>query len=133
MHTVTAMSTEPRAVALLALLLALAACGGGGEATGSGTPTPNPPAPPTDANAVRVEDNLFNPGAVATASGTAVTWSWAGAAPHNVTFEDGVGSSATQTSGTHTRSFPSAGTYRYRCTIHSTSFSSGMVGAVTIR
>lgn len=52
---------------------------------------------------------------------------------HNVTFEDGQGSSTTKMSGTHDRAFPGTGTFRYRCTIHSTSFTSGMVGAIVVQ
>jgi plastocyanin len=54
---------------------------------------------------------------------------------HNVTFEDGQDSSTTKTSGTQTRTFPTvtaSTTFRYRCTIHSSSFTSGMVGQIVV-
>ena len=92
-------------------------CGSGGTAT-----------------AVRVCDDLFAPSSSPITAGATVEWSWGGQRPHNVTFEDGQGSSTTQTSGTHERTFSTSGTFRYRCTIHSTGFTPGpgqMVGTVT--
>ena len=117
-----------KALSRLALLSALvvacsddAAAPGGSCATG-GT-----------ADAVNVCDSFFAPSASPIAEGAAVTWTWRGGLQHNVTFEDGQGSSATKNSGTHNRSFSGAGTFRYRCTIHSTSFDNGMVGSVTVQ
>jgi plastocyanin len=82
---------------------------------------------------VDVVDNSFIPETVTTSRGSTVTWTWRGGAQHNVTFEDGTGSSATQTTGTLDRTFSAAGTFRYRCTIHSSSFTIGMVGAVVVQ
>lgn len=108
--------------------LFLVACGSGDADM---TTAPTPP-PPTAANAVDVRDNLFDPSAVNAAVASTVTWTWRGAAQHNVTFEDGQGSSTTKVSGSHQRAFAAAGTYRYRCTIHSSNFTSGMVGSVVV-
>lgn len=102
------------------VLAGFSACGGSTAPDG-----------PTAATQVDVRDNLFAPSVITAGTAETVTWTWRGAAGHNVTFEDGQGSSATQVSGTHRRAFAAAGTYRYRCTIHSTSFSDGMVGSVT--
>jgi plastocyanin len=114
----------------MAALLATA-CGGtdgpGGPGTGGG-----PPPPPVATNAVDVIDNRFDPQGAAVVRGTAVTWTWRGTDQHNVTFEDGQGSSTTKTSGTHQRAFGSGGTFRYRCTIHSANFEAGMVGSVVV-
>ena len=93
-----------------------AACGSGGSAT-----------------SVSACDNFFAPASSPIVSGNAVTWTWRGANQHNVTFEDGQGSSPTRSSGTHNRTFSGAGTFRYRCTIHSTDFNSGMVGVVSVQ
>ncbi len=90
-------------------------CGGGATATSVG-----------------VCDNFFTPASSPVNTGASITWTWRGGNQHNVTFEDGQGSSATQTSGTHGRTFSTTGTFRYRCTIHSTNFSSGMVGSVSV-
>ena len=126
-----------RFCASLLVVLGLAACGGS-DSTG-----------PTATTAVDVRDNVFSPSAITVGTQVAtfqdpfgnpyvdslpatVTWTWRGSDTHNVTFEDGQGSSGTQVSGTHGRQFPTAGTFRYRCTIHSTTFTSGMVGSVRV-
>jgi len=85
---------------------------------------------PTATNAVDVRDNLFSPSAVTVTREATVTWTWRGSDIHNVVFEDGQGSSTQKASGTHARTFAGAGAFRYRCTLHSTSFTSGMVGSV---
>jgi len=108
--------------------LSLFACGAG-EGGMTTSPTPEPP---VATNTVAVRDNRFEPLSITTALASAVTWTWRGTGEHNVTFEDAQGSSSTRATGTHQRAFAVAGTYRYRCTIHSTNFSSGMVGAVTV-
>ena len=79
--------------------------------------------------------NTFNPQTLTLSTKRAVTWTWAGP-NHNVTWEDGATASATQSSGSFRRDFTSAtaGTYRYRCTVHSSpgNFTSGMVGSVVV-
>lgn len=107
----------------------MAACDGGGDQTGvSADPTPTPVPP----GAVYVSDNIFTPATISTDRQSTITWTWRGTAGHNVTFEDGQGSSPTQVNGDHQRAFGAAGTFRYRCTIHSSNFNSGMVGAVVV-
>lgn len=51
---------------------------------------------------------------------------------HDVTFEDG-GAVTPAVWGLASRTFSASGTYRYRCTLHSTSFTEGEVGSVTVR
>jgi len=88
---------------------------------------------PPPAGTVNVQDNSFKPASITIAAGEDVTWQWKGAGSHSVTFEDGQGSVAPKTSGTHQRLFAAAGTYRYRCTNHSSNFTSGMRGSVTVQ
>jgi plastocyanin len=82
---------------------------------------------PTTAE-VTVSDNNFSPNKVdITANGT-VTWNWGTTTTHNVTFSGGPTTVATITdrgSGSAARTFPTAGTYDYHCTIHA-----GMDGSV---
>lgn len=74
---------------------------------------------------VKVADNKFSAKTVRVSKGTTVVWKWVGKNPHNVT---GKGfSSRTVTSGTFKHKFKKAGTFRYRCTIHS-----GMTGKVVV-
>jgi plastocyanin len=118
-----------RSATLLAglAIAAAAGCGGGsGSDTTTGPPTT---APPPASNTVTVSNNSFSPATMTVAPGTTVTWQWAaGAVDHNVTFDDG-DHSPTQSSGTFARTFSSAGTFPYHCTIHQ---SLGMTGTITV-
>ncbi|MGH7569842.1 MAG: cupredoxin domain-containing protein [Gemmatimonadales bacterium] len=117
------MNGSYRVALVAALVVACSGDGTGAAACGSGG----------TAASVRVCDNFFAPAASPISASASVSWTWRGGNPHNVTFEDGQGSSATQTSGTHNRSFTGAGSFRYRCTVHSSDFNSGMVGSVTVQ
>lgn len=125
-------------ISFSALLLA-AACGGGGGGTAGPTSggdypttpvTPITPSAPVSTNAVTVDNDFFSPSAIQVPPGTTVTWSWAqGAAIHNVTFGDGVGSGNKSGSGaSFSRTFPTAGTFTYSCTLHG-----GMNGSVLVK
>ena len=104
---------------LFLLITVLAAACGGDYGTNPGGGGGN----------VQVQNNRFSPAATTVAGGTTVTWSWSsGGVNHNVTFDDGVTSSPTQGSGSHSRTFGAAGTFGYRCTLHA-----GMNGAVTVQ
>jgi len=91
---------------------------------------------------VRVVDGGFDPQEVSVPSGGRVVWIWGWEGYtndyyHNVTFEDDPTqptSSPTLGGGTFTRTFGGGPrTIRYRCTLHSTSFAEGEVGAVTVQ
>jgi plastocyanin len=114
---------RPRWLCVFATLLAL---GCGGSSYGGG-PTGNP-GPGSTSSSISVSNDRFTPSATTVPSGTTVTWTWAqGATDHNVTFDDGT-HSATQRTGTYARTFSSAGSFPYHCTIHS-----GMNGSVTVQ
>lgn len=74
--------------------------------------------------------NLFDQAAVTVSEGDTVTFNWAGGF-HDVTFADGVASGAPVgiDGTTFARTFDTAGTFAYVCTIHE---SSGMAGTVTV-
>jgi plastocyanin len=86
---------------------------GGGGGGGSGTN-------------INVNDNFFDPSGLTVSVNDPVTWTWVGDSTHNVTFVDGTTSPTQANGGTYTRTFTTAGTYPYICTIHS-----GMSGTVT--
>ena len=70
---------------------------------------------------VQIVDNEFQPTLSVVRIGGVVVWVWAtGVSEHNVTFDDGALSSPTQTQGRHTLTFPNAGPFNYRCTLHPT-------------
>jgi plastocyanin len=87
--------------------------------------TPASAAAPSTASVI-LKDISFKRATVRIAPGGRVTWTWRdGPSPHNVTFAHQ--HSATKTSGTYTRRFLRAGTFRYHCTIHP-----GMDGKVVV-
>ncbi len=87
---------------------------------------------------------FFSPNWVDVPAGSTVGWLWScfdyyysceATDPHDVSFEDDPTvpvSSPLQVTGTHLRTFAAPGTYRYRSTNYSTSFTEGMVGVVTV-
>ena len=93
-----------------------------------------------------LQSRAFAPDTIRIPAGRTVAWRWqptncdpyfyyCSFEDHNVTFEDQPAqppSSPTQSTGTHMRMFDAPGTYRYRCTIHSTDFEHGMVGRIIV-
>ena len=72
----------------------------------------------------------FQPSSVTITAGGTVTWNIGGTA-HNVTFDNAAptgGDIATAANATVSRTFPTAGSYPYHCTIHG-----GMNGTVTVQ
>lgn len=84
--------------------------------------------PPPNQASVTVGDFFFDPNATTIALGGQVTWTWAGSAQHNVTFSTG-SNSATQAAGTFQRTFNTAGSFPYQCTLHPAS----MQGTITVQ
>lgn len=98
-------------------------------------PTDQTPLPTT--TEISVRDNGFSPPVTHIVGELTVTWIWKGLREHNVTFEDGQGSSITRLAGTHQRTFnPGVGgpfRFPYRCTLHSSDFDHGEVGTVIVQ
>ena len=113
------MRTALRLLLPLLAVVVLAACAaGGGDSVAAATPV--------KASEVVAKDNRFDPVAVEVPAGTTVTWRFDdGGTPHNVK-GDGF-ASKTQSDGTFRHRFDAAGTYDYRCTLHS-----GMDGRVVV-
>lgn len=130
----------------LLLALLLAACGGGGggpagPAAAQPPGAPNPPSqgpPPASATIAMTTSNdiygesvsQFAPSSVTIARNGTVTFSNASGVSHNVTFVSVAGAPAhvdDHSSGSTTRTFPTAGTFAFACTNHL-----GMNGSVTV-
>lgn len=104
------------------LLLAALACGGGGGPTGPGQ---NP-----SASTVTLGASSFSPSSVTIQSGGSVSWSNTSGILHNVTFDPATGAPANignHSSGVNARTFATAGTFGYQCTLHG-----GMTGSVIV-
>jgi plastocyanin len=83
--------------------------------------------PPAAMQTVEVQDDRFVAPSVRVLEGGTVRWTWEGNNLHNVTFAGGP-SSGTQLDGAFERTFATAGTYPYLCTVHGQSMS----GTVTV-
>jgi plastocyanin len=107
-------------------MVALVGCGGGGSGSTTGPTTGGTTGGTT--GAVTVGNNFFSPANISVAAGATVTWTWAmGDVEHTVTFTDGAPGSNRQSSGTFQRTFSTAGTYSYFCSVHGASLMSGTV------
>jgi plastocyanin len=83
---------------------------------------------PDGGNTVAVTNNSFSPTPIAVAVNGTVTWQWnSGGVAHNVTFNEGA-PSGNLTSGSFSRTFQTAGSFPYVCTIHAP----GMAGVVNV-
>ena len=103
---------------LLAGLATLAALACGSSSTGN-----NP------VGDITVQNNSFNPSTFSVPANTKVTWVWNSAGvSHNVTFPGDGEHSLTQGSGEYDRTFTTAGSYPYHCTIHGVAMS----GTITV-
>ena len=125
MHVSLTRSSATLALATAGLAIALAACSGS-----SGTAAPAVPAAPTAVSAseapaaggstVSIKDFAFNPGSITIAAGTTVVWTNDDGTGHTVTADDGSFDSKTIGAGaTFSQAFATAGTFTYKCTIHS--------------
>lgn len=96
---------------LAAVAVALLAC--------SGDDGPSDPGSGDGGNlTVTVSNNSFAPATLSVPLNGTVTWNWASqGVEHNVTFETGP-NSGNLSSGTFARSFTTAGSFPYNCTIH---------------
>jgi plastocyanin len=127
-------------------LVLTAACGGGGDGGGTTTgPVNNNPGGGNNnpggsvTNTITLEDQSFSPSTTTVPVGTTVTWQWPNTCSdgyggyytcptHSVVFDDGSNiQSPTQSSGTFTRTFAAAGTFKYHCAIHGTAMSGQIV------
>ena len=127
------------AVPVLALLLG--ACGGGGGSYSTAPGGNNPGSGNNSSpNTVTLTTDSFSPSNITVPANTTVTWKWDSCSDpggyggystcvsHNLSFDDGSNiSSGSQSSGTFSRTFTVAGTYKYHCTIHGPAMSGQVV------
>ena len=123
-----------RQVCTTVAIACLFGCGGSGG--GTGPVINNTPPPP---NGISVENDFFSPTTKTVTTGTAVVWAWNSCTDnggytggqtcvtHNIVFDDGVTTSGPMSQGTFTRTFATAGTYNYHCSIHGAAVMSGSI------
>lgn len=132
-----------RLAAVSGVLIIAAACGGNYSSSTPSSPTPAPaPAPATPpasvgpsssvsipVNAAVLGTAAFAPDALTVDAGTTVTWTNTDSVAHTSTSDaSGWDSGVVAPGGQFSRSFQTAGTFRYHCAIHP-----GMVGTVVVR
>ena len=117
----------------LILAIGVASCGGGGDSTIT------PPPPQCPARTFCMTSTTFTPTTRTVTVGSTVTWTNDSGVTHDVVWDDatakaaaaagdGSGDMGQFASGSHTRAFATAGTYKFHCTIHF-----GMSGALTVQ
>jgi plastocyanin len=111
------------------VVIAFAAC----SKSGNSDPKPDPdPAPPTTTPvataAVSIKNFAYSKATVNLKVGGTVTWTNEDTAPHTVTDQGGAfDSQSIATNAKFAHTFPTAGTYTYHCTFHSTMASAKIV------
>jgi plastocyanin len=86
-------------------------------------------------HAVEVGDNFFNPSSLTIAVGDSVTWTNGGSMPHNVVADNGSfrSGNASASAWTYTRTFTTAGDFRYFCELHGAAGGIGMSGVIRVQ
>jgi len=109
-----------------AVVLAGAVAGACGSSGDTGTNN-NPSGPTVNASPA----DVFNPSTLTVAVGATVTWVF-GSVEHNVTFNSSTPGVPTNIGNSHNknvaRTFSTAGTFAYQCTLHA-----GMTGSITVQ
>jgi len=109
-----------------AALIYAVACGAGGPpATGA---APSAGCTGSGGTPVGIADFTFNPRSASAAVNGVVTWANADSAPHTVTFDGGPDCGRLAQGQAVSRTFTTAGTFTYKCTIHPT-----MTGSVIVQ
>lgn len=127
-----------KGVFVMLAVVSLCGCGGSGGGTATAPPNNGVNTPPP-AGGISVTNNMFSPGTKTVAVGASVQWAWntcTGDAyngqtcvSHSVTFDDGSASSALQDQGTFNKTFNTAGTFTYHCSVHG----AAMTGSITVQ
>jgi plastocyanin len=130
------MASVIRAGSLRAMVAGMVlACGGGGDGGGITNPPTDPTNPPTNppsgSATVVLGASSFSPSSVTITRNGTVTWNNTSGVLHNVTFAAATGAPSNidnHSSGSNARSFGTAGTFNYSCTLHG-----GMNGSVVVQ
>jgi hypothetical protein len=118
---------------VIAILSVSIACGGGGGGDGGivSPPAPPPPPPTCPDNTFCMRSASFSPTTLTVVKGTVVGFQNNSSVEHFVVFDSqasGAADIGDITSGTVNRTFNTAGTFAFHCTIHA-----GMTGSITVQ
>ena len=96
------------------------------------SPTPAPTATPQATPRITIQNFAFSPGTIAVTKGATVFWSNADSAPHTVSSTSTPSGQEFDSGGMNrgqsfSRTFTVAGTYKYRCNIHTS-----MTGTIVV-
>jgi len=116
-----------RSTAVLILCLGAAACGSSSTSPSSNPNFPNQVTIPS--NASTLSTTAYSPNPITVGAGGTVTWVNNDNTTHTATATDNSWNSGNiAPGGNFSRTFPTAGTFQYNCTIHP-----NMVGTVTVQ
>jgi hypothetical protein len=118
---------------VIAMLSVFIACGGSGGGGGIVSPPPPPPPPPSTCadNTFCMRASTFQPTTLTVTKGANVSFENSSGVTHNVVFDNttsGAADIGSISSGTVVRTFNTAGTFAFHCTIHA-----GMTGSITVQ
>jgi hypothetical protein len=121
---------------VIAMLSVSIACGGGGGGGGIVSPPPAPPPPPPPPPTCAdftfcMRASSFQPTTLTVAKSTSVSFENSSGIDHNVVFDNttsGAANIGLISSGTVVRTFNTAGTFAFHCTIHA-----GMTASITVQ
>jgi len=85
---------------------------------------------------VEIKNFAFAPQNITVEVGDTVVWTNNDTTAHDVTFQAGFdsgGPGSLAAGGDFSHTFDAAGSFPYRCTLHSSDFTAGMIGAVSVR
>jgi plastocyanin len=113
----------------LIFVLAIAICGSCDKKDSDDNAPASPSTSGPGANEVWMQNNAFTPSSITVSAGTTIKWTNKDNMAHTVTSDNGLFDSGNiAAGGTYTRQFTTAGSYPYRCTLHS-----GMIGTVVVQ
>ena len=118
-----------RLIGLSVFLMSAIACGSSSSTSPSPTPTPGGSSVTIPAGASNLGNQAYSPDSVNVSVGGTVTWMNNDSTAHTSTSDaSGWDSGVVAPGASFSRTFPTAGTFSYHCTLHT-----GMVGKVVVQ
>ena len=116
------------ATILVLALAVVAGCGSSGGTSGETGGSGSPGGSSAGGATVVAKGFAFSPASVSIKVGESVTWTNEDSATHTVTGDGGIDSGSLANGQSYTKTFDTAGTFAYKCTIHPS-----MTGEVVVK